>query len=229
MRGKLETFAWRLWRGEAGLSGAFVSVLLFPLEGLWRLVTRVRNRRHDRAVAPRVDGLAIVSVGNLAVGGTGKTPVSAWVVSVLKNSGYRPAVLLSGYGEDEVALHRAWNPDVAVFAAADRGEAAKAARAEGCDVAVVDDGFQHRRLGRLLDVVLLSAADPLPGAVLPRGPYREPLSALRRAGVVVVTRRRHELAVAKSRLEALRGRGVLSDGVTTAGARLAPEAAVPLG
>lgn len=229
MRGRLERFAWRLWRGDAGLSGQLVSTLLLPLEGLWRLIARVRRRHYQRSVATRVDGLPVVSVGNLAVGGTGKTPISAWVASVLRDTGRHPAVLLRGYGEDEVTLHRAWNPDIPVHAAADRVEAAKAARAEGCDVAVLDDGFQHRRLGRLLDVVLLSAADPVPGAVLPRGPYREPLSALRRADVVVVTRRGNQPGVAESSLEALRGRGVLSDGVTTAVARLASEATVPLG
>lgn len=228
MRGALARFAWRLWRGDAGPAGSAVSVALLPFEGLWRLVTHLRNHGHDRSVAARVEGLTVVSVGNLAVGGTGKTPMSAWVASVLREAGRSPALLLSGYGEDEVALHRAWNPDVPAYAAADRVEAAKAARADGSDVAVLDDGFQHRRLGRSLDVVLLSEADPIPGAVLPRGPYREPVAALRRADVVVVTRRGSGRVGARARLEALRRRGALPDGVTTAGARLAPEVAVAL-
>lgn len=220
MRRQVERFAWRLWRGEAGVVGAVVGCLLLPAEGVWRLMTRLRNRRHADRVARGVDGLAVVSVGNVAVGGTGKTPFAAWVAAVLRDGGHRPAILLRGYGRDEVELHRTWNADVPVEVAADRLDAARAARDRGCGVAVLDDGFQHRGLGRVVDIALVAAADPVPGAVLPRGPYREPLSALRRADVVVVTRRTASRAVAEARLETLRTRGVLADGATLAGVRL---------
>lgn len=226
--GAVERFAWRMWRGDAGALGAVTSVLLLPLEGVWRMATRLRNRRLDRGVVSGVEGLAVISVGNVAVGGTGKTPVSAWIVRVLREAGHRPALLLRGYGDDEAALHRAWNPDVAVEVAARRADAAEAARAAGADVAVLDDGFQHRSLGRILDVVLLACEDPVPGAVLPRGPYREPLSALRRADVVIVTRRHAPPSEAEARVQSLQERHLLSAAVTTAGARLAPDHAVPL-
>ncbi len=228
MRRRVERFAWRLWRGEAGVVGAVVGCLMLPAEGVWRLMTRLRNRRHDDRVARSVDGLAIVSVGNVAVGGTGKTPFSAWVAAVLREGGHRPAILLRGYGTDEVELHRMWNADVPVEVATDRVDAARAARDRGCGVAVLDDGFQHRGLGRVVDIALVAAADPVPGAVLPRGPYREPLSALRRADVVVVTRRRASRAVAEARLETLRTRGMLADGATLAGVRLQSDEVVSL-
>lgn len=228
MRASLERFAWRMWRGEAGVVGQAVGALLLPFEGLWRLVTRARNRRLDRGGAASVEGLLVVSVGNVAVGGTGKTPLSAWVAARLRDSGLRPCILLRGYGSDEAELHAAWNPDVPVEVDPDRVSAAHRARARGCDVAVLDDGFQHRAVDRILDVVLVSAEDPIPGAVLPRGPYREPLSALRRADVVVVTRRSGGSDVAHMRAADLEAAGWLSDGATVACVHLAADGAVPL-
>ncbi len=229
LRAALERYAWRMWRGEGGLTGAVLRVLLLPLEGLWRGVTRVRNRRYAGRIPASVEGLAVVSVGNVAVGGTGKTPLSAWVARRLADAGHRPAILLRGYGSDEVELHRTWNPEVVVEAAGDRTSAARAARERGADVAVLDDGFQHRRLGRVVDIVLVAAEDAVPGAVFPRVPYREPLSGLRRADVVVVTRRTATRDEAEGRLQTLRDGPYLASGASTAGVRLASDAVVPLG
>jgi tetraacyldisaccharide 4'-kinase len=136
-----------------------------------------------------VEGLSVVSVGNLAVGGTGKTPMAAWLVRLLADAGAHPALVARGYGEDELLLHRRWNPGAPVHAGPDRVAGARRAREEGADVIVLDDGFQHRRLARDVDVVLLAAEDRFPGRMLPCGPYREAASALERAQVVVVTRR----------------------------------------
>jgi tetraacyldisaccharide 4'-kinase len=169
--------------------GAFLKLVLLPLSGVWRGVTAVRNARWNRVGGSTVDALTVVSVGNLAVGGTGKTPMTSWVVKVLLASGHRPAILLSGYGKDEELLHRAWTPEAHVISDPDRTGGAKAAAAHGCDVAVLDDGFQHRGLGRQLDLVLLSVEDAFPGPVLPRGPYREPFTALCRADGIILTRR----------------------------------------
>jgi tetraacyldisaccharide 4'-kinase len=131
----------------------------------------------------------VISVGNLTVGGTGKTPVAAWVARTLADEGARPAVVSRGYGQDELALHKRWNPDVLVRAHPDRVLAVRSAARDGATVAVLDDGFQHRRLARTLDIVLLAAEEPLPGRLLPRGPFREPLGALSRADVVLITRK----------------------------------------
>jgi len=131
----------------------------------------------------------VISVGNLAVGGTGKTPVSAWVAGTLHAAGARTCVLVGAAGADEAELHRTWNRDVPVLTGRDRVANAASAQADGAEVAVLDDGFQHRALARDLDLVLMSADDPDPGRLLPRGPYREPRAALARADAVVVTRR----------------------------------------
>ncbi len=178
------------WSAEAPTARArALSALLAPASGLWWGATRLRNAWYDRAGGRTVPDIAVISVGNLVVGGTGKTPLVSWAVARLRDAGLRPAVVLRGYGRDEILLHRRWHPDVPVHADPDRVAAVAAARGGGADVAVVDDGFQHRRLARDLDVVLLAAEDPVPGRCLPSGPYREPVRGLARAGAVVVTRR----------------------------------------
>ncbi len=127
--------------------------------------------------------------GNLTVGGSGKTPFSAWLAGRLAARGSAVAVLARGYGRDEIELHRRLNPAVEVLVGSDRVAAAREAAARGMRVAVLDDGFQHRRLARDLDVVLHAAEERFPGRMLPRGPYREPPASLGRAHHVVVTRR----------------------------------------
>jgi len=131
----------------------------------------------------------VVSVGNLTVGGTGKTPVASWIVGLLEAGGRSPALVSRGYAADELLLHRRWHPGVPIVADPDRVAATMRARGAGADVAVLDDGFQHRRLARDVDIVLVAAEEPWPGRLLPRGPYREPPGSLGRADAVVVTRR----------------------------------------
>jgi tetraacyldisaccharide 4'-kinase len=189
VRAALERTVRRWWSGELGMAGAALSTAAAPLEWIYAAEVRRRDLRQHAARGERVEGLRVLSVGNLTVGGTGKTPVAAWTVRLLSELGAKPALLARGYGADELLLHRRWNPEAQVHADPDRVAAARAAREGGADVAVLDDGFQHRRLARDLDLVLLAAEDPFPGRMLPRGPYREPPSALERAHAVVVTRR----------------------------------------
>ena len=198
----------RWWRGDGGWLGVAADVALAPAEGLFRLASRGRNRAYDLGVLKaETAGIPVVSVGNLAVGGAGKTPFAAWVAGRLREWGERPAILLRGYGEDEIEVHRELNPGVPVLAAARRGDAARAAVAAGCTVAVLDDGFQHRALRRDLDVVLVSA-ESWSGRrhLLPRGPWREPPSALRRAGIAVVVRKSAGPEVAEAVERAVRSR-----------------------
>jgi tetraacyldisaccharide 4'-kinase len=189
MRAAVHDWVRRWWNEDAGRSGNLASIVAAPFEMLYRLGLTTRNRRYDRGRGVQEPELPVVSVGNLTVGGTGKTPFSAWVVRLLVQSGLRPVLLARGYGQDELQLHREWNPSVPVLAGADRALLAREAARRGADSAVLDDGFQHRALARSVDIVLLAAEDPFPGALLPRGPYREPTHALGRAHVVVVTRR----------------------------------------
>lgn len=181
----------RWWAGEGGAAGVVLGAALLPFEGMYRGVTAARNAMYDRGLrtVERVP-VPVVSIGNLAVGGAGKTPFSAWVAGRLLGRGRWPAVVMRGYGGDEVLLHRELNPGVPVFAAARRVEAAREAVAAGCDVVVLDDAFQHRALARDLDVVLVAAEGwRARRRVLPRGPWREDVAALGRADLAVVTRK----------------------------------------
>lgn len=189
MKAALERFARRWWAGQGGASGRLLNVLSAPVAWMYSAGVAWRNRRYDRMGGIAVEGLAVISVGNLAVGGTGKTPVSGWIVGRVLAAGKRPALVSRGYASDELALHRRWHPEVPVVADTDRVAAARRAQAEGAQVAVLDDAFQHRRLARDLDVVLLAAEDGFPGRTLPRGPFREPAGSLERADIVLVTRR----------------------------------------
>ena len=138
-------------------------------------------------------GRPTVSVGNLTTGGTGKTPMVGWVVGQLLERGHRPCILLRGYrGGDEAQEHQQrWGEQVGVEPNPDRVAAAKIALAEDSSITcfVLDDGFQHRRARRDLDLVLIDATNPWGhGYMLPRGLMREPKSALSRSDAVVVTR-----------------------------------------
>lgn len=204
MRGVVEARVRRWWDGGGGIPGGLLRRVLAPVAWVYARVVAWRNRRWDARPAERVDGVRVVSVGNLAVGGTGKTPVAAWAVEALADAGYRVAVVSRGYGRDELLLHQRWHPEVPVWASPDRVAAVRRARESGADVVVVDDGFQHRRLARDVDVVLLAAEDPFPARLLPVGPYREPLDSLARAHGVVVTRKTASDAHARSVAEAVR-------------------------
>jgi len=138
----------------------------------------------------------VASVGNLTVGGTGKTPMVAYLANLVAGEGYRPLIVSRGYGAERGAMNEEARelaercPGIPHVQGADRLRAVRAyAAAHPCDVAILDDGFQHRRLARDLDIVLLDALRPFGyGHLLPRGLLREPPSALRRADVLVVTR-----------------------------------------
>jgi tetraacyldisaccharide 4'-kinase len=181
----------KLWEGELGLTGRVLGALLAPAEMGYRAVMRARNVAYGAGFAgSNSPPIPAISVGNITVGGTGKTPMVRWLVRQLVRRGRTPGILHGGYAEDEPALHRLWFPDLPVVAERDRLRAAGRAMHLGADVLVLDDAFQHRRLRRDLDIVLVSAETWTRNPrLLPRGPYREGPTSLRRADVVVVTRR----------------------------------------
>jgi tetraacyldisaccharide 4'-kinase len=157
-----------------------------------------RNRRFDRGRIVHRAGAPVISVGNLTVGGTGKTPCVEYVARLLREQDVRVAILSRGYGaagcgagrNDEAMVLDENLPDVPHYQGPDRLALAQTAIEESeCEVLVLDDGFQHRRLARDLDIMLIDATDPWAGGyLLPRGGLREPRSSLRRAGFVVLTR-----------------------------------------
>ncbi|MGE0479853.1 MAG: tetraacyldisaccharide 4'-kinase [Phycisphaerae bacterium] len=176
--------------------GPLLGVLLAPAAWLYRCAIALRNRRYDRdPAASSAAPIPVISVGNLTVGGVGKTPMVIELVRRLRALGRRPAVLTRGYGArpgraaDEVLELRAALHDTLVVVDADRVRGAAAAAQQGADAVVLDDGFQHRRLRRDLDLVLVDALNPWGGGrLLPAGRLREPLASLRRAHAVIITR-----------------------------------------
>ncbi len=178
-----------LWAdGGSGPATRLLGLALGPAELAFRAAVAVRSRWYDRRPQP-ASSIPVVSVGNLTVGGTGKTPVVRWLGDWFRRRGVRTAVVVRGYGRDEVALHRRWFGQEAVFVGADRREGVRAAGESGHRLALLDDGFQHRRLARTLDILLVAAEDPWRVRMLPRGRYREPVAAAGRATHVLLTRR----------------------------------------
>lgn len=181
----------RLWAGQLHDAGALLSGMLLPAEWAYRAVVGLRNRAYDvRLLGTERAEIPVVSTGNIAVGGTGKTPFAHWLALELRSRGHVPAVLHGGYAADEPELHRRWSPDLLVVVGRDRVASVRHAQRAGATVAVLDDAFQHRRLHRDLDIVLISAERWSEAArLLPRGPWREARSALARADLIVCTRK----------------------------------------
>ena len=188
----------RIISGEAtGPIGEAARWALTVLSWPYSAVVRVRNYLYasGRLKAHTV-GVPVICVGNLTTGGTGKTPLVVWLCRCLRERQICCAILTRGYktqaGEasDEPALLATQCPEVAVIVNPDRvAGAAEAICHHNAQVLVMDDGFQHRRLSRDLDIVAIDATRPFGyGRLLPAGLLREPITGLRRAGAVVLTR-----------------------------------------
>ena len=135
--------------------------------------------------------MKIISVGNLTLGGTGKTPFVMSLVKIAKEViGREAAILTRGYGWDEQALLKNKLADIPILARENRVDSAhKAIRLYGCDTAILDDGFQYWELERDLDIVLIDSKNPFGnGRLFPRGILREPREAISRADIVVFTK-----------------------------------------
>ncbi|HPS19832.1 MAG TPA: tetraacyldisaccharide 4'-kinase [Candidatus Omnitrophota bacterium] len=164
--------------------------VLYFVSILYAMVMRFRGRMYKRGFFKvRKAAVPVISVGNITLGGTGKTPFVAFLADRLTALGMKPAVLTRGYGDDEHRMLRDDIPDVPVVVGSNRVRNAEKAVRLGANILIMDDGFQHRRLGRDLDIVLLDSAKPFGnGYVFPRGTLREPQDAIRRADVVVLSK-----------------------------------------
>ncbi len=192
-----------IWYGDS-VTSRVARALLAPLSAVYGVAIERINAKYD-ASPPAPGPIPAISIGNVSVGGTGKTPVSAWFARRFCDAGASPAIIMRGYGDDESLVHGLLNPDVPVFADADRVAQVQLAASRGVDIAILDDAFQHRRAARVADVVLVSA-DRWTGdaRVLPSGPFREPWSSLRRATLVAVTVKAADAARVRATLEAVR-------------------------
>lgn len=185
-------------RGEkTGIGSAFLRCLLWFASLPYGWVMQVRNWAYQaRWLHSERVAFPVISVGNLTVGGTGKTPAVEWIAGFYRRQDLCVAILSRGYGQadgglnDEARVLYDNLPDVPHLQGKNRVVLAHTAIEElESELLVLDDGFQHRRLQRNLDVVLIDATQPWGyGSVLPRGLLREPRSGLRRAHLVLLTR-----------------------------------------
>jgi tetraacyldisaccharide 4'-kinase len=217
----------RIWYGSDALASATRTVLI-PAERVFGGVVGARDLLYDAGWLPaRETGVPAVSVGNLTVGGTGKTPIAVWIARGLEARGAHPAIVLRGYGDDEPLVHQTLNPLVPVIVNADRVAGVAEAVRRGADIVVLDDAFQHRRVQRSADLVLVSADQWTPVVrLLPAGPWREPLRAVRRATLIIVTRKAASDDVVASVHERL---AAVAPGVPRLSVRLDPGELVRVG
>jgi tetraacyldisaccharide 4'-kinase len=170
-------------------------VLLWPLSLLYGQITRVRVWLYDKQILKQKHlSKPVISIGNLTVGGTGKTPMVIWLAERLLAEGHRVGILSRGYKgaagtSDEIELMKFRLQDRALFGVGpDRFVHGKRLESR-VDVFLLDDGFQHLALARDLNILLIDASQPLARqTLLPTGRLREPLSAMTRADTVVFTR-----------------------------------------
>jgi tetraacyldisaccharide 4'-kinase len=195
---------WTSRRPDARLA----RLALLPVSGLWRLAMDTRRLAYRQGwMAVRDLPLPSVAVGNLTVGGSGKTPIAIWVARYYVQRGLRPGILLRGYGHDETLVHQHSVPEAVVVADPDRVAGAERALANGAQVLVLDDAYQRLDVRRDLNILVMSAETTR--AVrwpLPAGPWREGWDALERADAVIVTRKRATPEAARALARELDGR-----------------------
>ncbi len=205
-----------VWRGD-GAGPTLVRGALVPVALVYGAGMRVRNAAYDAGLLhPSALPLPALGIGNLAVGGTGKTPLAIHLARELGTRGIRPGVVLRGYGGDEARELAAALPEAVIAAGADRVAAGEAARRRGARALVLDDCLQHRRVRPDVMVAVVAAetwhGNPWP---LPAGPWREGPAALARVDAVIVTAKTAGAAEAAALAEALGrrtrgGRGVVA-------------------
>lgn len=187
----------RLVRGQTrGPAEALARLGLGLGSGFYRLGVAARNTAYNQGWKARHRAsVPVISVGNLTLGGTGKTPMVEWVARWYRRRGVRVALISRGYGHtgginDEGLVLEENLPDVPHLQDPDRVSLAEIAVTElESELLILDDGFQHRRLARDLDLVMLDALDPFGlGRIFPRGLLREPVGSLKRAHAVILSR-----------------------------------------
>lgn len=179
----------RFWRG--GDPGArLLRAVLWPPAAIYRAAVATRQEAYQIGVLrARHPGLPTVAVGGLTVGGAGKTPLASWIAAYFARRGLRPGVVLRGVGGDETVLHRRLVPTAVVIEDANRIRGSQRAAAKGAQILVLDDAFQRLDVARDLNVAVVATEQMNALGLLPQGPWREPLRALQRADLVVVSRK----------------------------------------
>lgn len=196
------------WIERSWYERSAVIWLLLPLSALFSLAVRLRRWCYSTGIRRvRSAGVPVIVVGNISVGGTGKTPVTIWLVRMLQRQGRRPGIISRGYrgkvgprpvaatedseaeivGDEAIMLARQCECPVIVHP--DRVAAARKAVEMGADILVSDDGLQHYRLGRDVEIAVVDDDRGFGnGRLLPAGPLREPVSRLGEVDIVLTHR-----------------------------------------
>ena len=194
-----------LWAGRS-FPSKIARLPLIPPSLIVRGLAAARARAYRIRLLPHEAlPLPTVAVGNLTVGGSGKTPLASWIANYYANQGLVPGVVLRGYGGDEGAVHQRSVPGSVVVENPDRLAGAREAARQGARVLVLDDAYQRLDVDRDLNIAVVSAeSERAVRWTLPAGPWREGWRALGRADLVVVTRKRARLEVAESVIRRVR-------------------------
>lgn len=191
-----------------------IKIVLKACSYLYWIAINLRNIFYDRGLFASYNvGVPVISIGNITMGGVGKTPFVIFLARWLQNNGFKPVILIRGYmngsvrgaSSDEVKLLEKMLKGVVVLQGPDRvANARQYLKENKCDVFVLDDGFQHRKIHRDLNIVAVDMSNPFGNnELLPRGILREPLRALSRSDMVVFTRSdlgKSKIAAVKSRI-----------------------------
>lgn len=197
----IATYYERLVSGaEKGIAAAFLRTFLGLLSLLYLAAFYLRRALYALHIV-KVHSLPckVISVGNITLGGTGKTPFVEYIVRLISQKGAKTAIITRGYKQthnaasDEVLLLKELLPEIPVYVGANRylaGE--RAIRETGAQCLILDDGFAHWRLARDLNIILIDSLNPFGHArIFPRGMLREPLSGLARASIFILTKTDH--------------------------------------
>ncbi len=182
---------------KAWYQGAWWLHLLRPLSVIYNWERKRRLKKFEKKQTPARTRLPVIVVGNITVGGTGKTPIVAWLVETLREMGFRPGVVLRGYGgalsKEGTLIPAAADPErysdegvqlrdrlqCPVAMCADRVKGLRILATQNCDIAISDDGLQHYAMARDIEIAVIDGSRGVGnGLLLPAGPLREPLSRL---------------------------------------------------
>lgn len=193
-----------LWTSR-GLPAKCARMLLVPASGLWQGAMAVRTYAYRRRWLETHElPVPSVAIGNLTVGGSGKTPLATWVARHYASRAQVPGILLRGYGGDETLVHERAVPGAIVVANANRLAGAEAAVARGATVLVLDDAYQRLDVRRDLNICVVAAETTRAMRWrVPAGPWREGFEALERADALVITRKRAPRETAETLAEEL--------------------------
>jgi len=179
-------------------------LLCIPFSFIYFFIVSMRNVFYRLGIFKKYKiNAKVISVGNITWGGTGKTPVVAFIADIVSRKNRRPAILIRGYGNDESELLPKLTSKVPVLVGKDRVKTGiEAIENHLSDTLILDDGFQYRRLARDLDIVCLDATEPFGnGWMIPAGSLREGPGSLKRANVFLITK--SDLVSDKNKLERL--------------------------